>query len=265
MEDAKRLVNAERHEQQRKTCILKEIMLKVLIVGDYGVGKTAVIRRYTEGKFSSNYKITIGADFSIKTIPWDTRTQINIQLWDIAGNEKLGFMSRVYYKYAVAAVVVFDISRISTFHSLHKNFHDVVVVSKQERRGKKDSEKLQHMMMKKLLPSICSTKIWLKDIRDKVSLPDGLPIPIIILANKSDISEVSLPTDALNKVCRQFKVIKWYKTSAKNNTNIEDAMLCLISSAMKNKLRETQQESENLVLHESNKHFKENVGCCEGY
>ncbi|KAK6642282.1 hypothetical protein RUM44_014005 [Polyplax serrata] len=226
MEDAKRLVNAERHEQQRMTCILKEVMLKVLIVGDYGVGKTAVIRRYTEGKFSSNYKITIGADFSIKTIPWDTRTQINIQLWDIAGNEKLGFMSRVYYKYAVAAVVVFDISRISTFHSLHK---------------------------------------WLKDIRDKVSLPDGLPIPIIILANKSDISEVSLPIDALNKVCRQFKVIKWYKTSAKNNTNIEDAMLCLISSAMKNKLRETQQESENLVLHESNKNFKENVGCCEGY
>lgn len=42
-------------------------------------------------------------------------------------------------------------------------------------------------------------------------------------------------------------------------------MLCLISSAMKNKLRETQQESENLVLHESNKNFKENVGCCEGY
>lgn len=52
------------------------------------------------GKFSSNYKITIGADFAIKSILWDSDTRINLQLWDIAGHERFGYMTRVYYKYA---------------------------------------------------------------------------------------------------------------------------------------------------------------------
>nr|CAD7568894.1 unnamed protein product [Timema californicum] len=57
------------------------------------------------GKFSSNYKITIGADFSIKSLQWDKNTKVNIQLWDIAGHERFGYLTRVYYKYAMAAAV----------------------------------------------------------------------------------------------------------------------------------------------------------------
>ncbi|XP_014206853.1 ras-related protein Rab-32-like isoform X2 [Copidosoma floridanum] len=103
----------------------RERLFKILVIGDYGVGKTAIVRRYTEGKFSSNYKITIGADFAIKSLNWDAETKINLQLWDIAGHERFGYMTRVYYKYAVAAALVFDISRVATFRSVKKWLADL--------------------------------------------------------------------------------------------------------------------------------------------
>lgn len=52
------------------------------------------------GTFSSSYKITIGADFAIKSLEWNEDTRINVQLWDIAGHERFGYLTGVYYRYA---------------------------------------------------------------------------------------------------------------------------------------------------------------------
>ena len=52
------------------------------------------------GTFSPSYRITIGADCAIKQIEWDDDTRINLQLWDIAGHERFGNLTRVYYRYA---------------------------------------------------------------------------------------------------------------------------------------------------------------------
>ncbi|RXG68110.1 Ras-related protein Rab-32B [Armadillidium vulgare] len=87
----------------------EELQFKVLVVGEYGVG-TAVIRRYTEGQFSLNYKVTIGVDFAVKTFDWDSKTKLNIQLWDIAGHERFGTLTR-------PAVIVFDLSRPESLQS----------------------------------------------------------------------------------------------------------------------------------------------------
>ncbi|XP_051173802.1 ras-related protein Rab-32-like isoform X2 [Leptopilina boulardi] len=159
-----------------------ELLFKILVIGDYGVGKTAIVRRYTEGKFSSNYKITIGADFAIKTLEWDRHTKINLQLWDIAGNERHGYMTRVYYKYAVAAALVFDVSRAATFQSVRK---------------------------------------WLSDLREKITLPDGSNIPIVLLANKCDIKEVAVSNEQIVKFCKENGIGCWYVTSAKENLNMK--------------------------------------------
>ncbi|KAB7499819.1 Ras-related protein Rab-32B [Armadillidium nasatum] len=135
----------------------EELQFKVLVVGEYGVGKTAVIRRYTEGQFSLNYKVTIGVDFAVKTFEWDSKTKLNIQLWDIAGHERFGTLTRVYYKYAVAAVIVFDLSRPESLQSVVK---------------------------------------WVIDIREKTVLMDGKKIPVILLANKCDVEGITINTDA---------------------------------------------------------------------
>lgn len=60
---------------------------KVLVIGDYGVGKTSIIRRYMEGVFNPKYKLTIGVDFSSKILDVDGH-RVDLQLWDIAGHER---------------------------------------------------------------------------------------------------------------------------------------------------------------------------------
>ncbi|XDV18602.1 hypothetical protein PO909_024260 [Leuciscus waleckii] len=98
----------------------QERLLKVLVIGDLGVGKTSIIKRYVHQIFSQHYRATIGVDFALKVLNWDHRTVIRLQLWDIAGQERYGNMTRVYYREAVGALVVFDMTRASTFQAVLK-------------------------------------------------------------------------------------------------------------------------------------------------
>src|SRR5438128_3372756 len=84
-----------------------EYLWKVLVIGAIGSGKTCWITRYVHGKFSSYYKSTIGADFALKVVKWNDTTSVRLQLWDIAGQERFGNMTRVYYQNAHAALIVF--------------------------------------------------------------------------------------------------------------------------------------------------------------
>jgi len=105
---------------------VKEYLYKVLVVGDIGVGKTSIIKRYVHNIFSMHYKATIGVDFALKVINWDPRTVVRLQLWDIAGQERFGNMTRVYYKEAVGAFVVFDVTRVGTFEAVQKWKNDII-------------------------------------------------------------------------------------------------------------------------------------------
>lgn len=72
----------------------KEHLYKILVIGELGTGKTSFIKRYVHQFFSSNYRATIGVDFALKVIPWDPSTLVRLQLWDIAGQERFGNMTR---------------------------------------------------------------------------------------------------------------------------------------------------------------------------
>lgn len=63
----------------------KEHLYKLLVIGDLGVGKTSIIKRYVHQLFSQHYRATIGVDFALKVLNWDNRTLVRLQLWDIAG------------------------------------------------------------------------------------------------------------------------------------------------------------------------------------
>lgn len=62
-----------------------ENLFKVLVIGDLGVGKSSIVLRYVNKGFNEGYKASIGVDFALKTIEWDPKTVVRIQLWDIAG------------------------------------------------------------------------------------------------------------------------------------------------------------------------------------
>ena len=70
---------------QDNSGIKREVLYKILVIGELGTGKTSIIKRYVHQFFSSNYRATIGVDFALKVINWDNNTIIRLQLWDIAG------------------------------------------------------------------------------------------------------------------------------------------------------------------------------------
>jgi Ras-related protein Rab-32 len=166
-----------------------EHLYKVIVIGDYAVGKTSLIKRYCEGYFTPNYKLTIGVDFAVKSLDWDDNTKITLQLWDVAGHERFGTMTRVYYKYAIAGIIVFDLSRPATFEAVSK---------------------------------------WQEDVNNKVVLANEEPIPLLLLANKCDIADPKIDKETLDEYARSHGFIGWYYTSAQDNTNIDDAMNFLV-------------------------------------
>ncbi|KAF1380821.1 hypothetical protein PFLUV_G00167980 [Perca fluviatilis] len=170
-----------------------ERLLKVLVIGDLGVGKTSIIKRYVHQVFSQHYRATIGVDFALKVLQWDHRTVVRLQLWDIAGQERYGNMTRVYYREAVGALVVFDMTRLSTFQAVLK---------------------------------------WKGDLDSKVALSNGTPVPAVLLGNKCDQRSLCPKLPKLENFSREYGFIGWYETSAKDNTNIDAAITCLVKSIM---------------------------------
>mmetsp|Transcript_21027 Transcript_21027/g.26606 ORF Transcript_21027/g.26606 Transcript_21027/m.26606 type:complete len:91 (+) Transcript_21027:46-318(+) len=55
-------------------------LYKIIVIGDYAVGKTCIIKRYCEGVFTPHYKLTIGVDFAVKVVDWDDSTRISLQV-----------------------------------------------------------------------------------------------------------------------------------------------------------------------------------------
>ncbi|KAJ6660150.1 hypothetical protein lerEdw1_018077 [Lerista edwardsae] len=65
----------------------REHLFKILVIGELGVGKTSIIKRYVHQLFSQHYRATIGVDFALKVLNWDSKTLVRLQLWDIAGEQ----------------------------------------------------------------------------------------------------------------------------------------------------------------------------------
>lgn len=75
----------------------QELLFKVLVIGDLGVGKTSIIKRYVHQIFSQHYRATIGVDFALKVLQWDDDTVIRLQLWDIAGLKTFNGLCRLRF------------------------------------------------------------------------------------------------------------------------------------------------------------------------
>ena len=95
---------------------------KVVLIGESGVGKTSIISRYITNTFKSQLMSTPGANFVTKNIILEDENQsIKFEIWDTAGQERYRALAKVFYKNAAVCVLVYDITRKTSFNEL-KNY-----------------------------------------------------------------------------------------------------------------------------------------------
>jgi len=97
----------------------EEYLFKVVIIGDSAVGKSNLLSRYARNEFNMHPKATIGVEFHTQSIDIDGK-EVKAQIWDTAGQERFRAVTSAYYRGAVGALVVYDISRRTTFENVSR-------------------------------------------------------------------------------------------------------------------------------------------------
>merc|ERR1711908_213804 len=94
-----------------------DMLIKLLLIGDSGVGKSCLLCRYSDDVFNSNFITTIGIDFKIRTIELDG-AKIKLQIWDTAGQERFRTITQAYYRGAMGILLVYDVTDDKTFNNI---------------------------------------------------------------------------------------------------------------------------------------------------
>ncbi|KAH9496652.1 WD40 repeat protein [Bulinus truncatus] len=94
--------------------MLEEYILKVVLIGQSGVGKTSLLMQYTDGVFIEEHVVTIGVDFRMKQLIKDEYLA-TLQLWDTAGQDRFRSIVSSFYRGAMGLVVVFDVTDLDSF------------------------------------------------------------------------------------------------------------------------------------------------------
>jgi Ras-related protein Rab-7A len=176
----------------------KKVLLKVIILGDSGVGKTSLMNQYVNKKFSAQYKATIGADFLTKEVTVDDRL-VTMQIWDTAGQERFQSLGVAFYRGADSCVLVFDVIQPKTFDNLD-SWRDEFLIQ----AGPRD--------------------------------PDNFPF--VVLGNKVDIDARAVPQKRALAWCQAKGNIPYFETSAKEAINVEQAFQVIARNALKQESEE---------------------------
>lgn len=101
-----------------------DLLIKLLLVGDSGVGKSCLLLRFCDDQFTPSFITTIGIDFKIRTIELDSK-KIKLQIWDTAGQERFKTITTAYYRGAMGILLVYDVCDEKSFNNI-KNWYSNV-------------------------------------------------------------------------------------------------------------------------------------------
>ncbi|CAK9294976.1 unnamed protein product [Gordionus sp. m RMFG-2023] len=200
----------------------KKTLLKVIILGDSGVGKTSLMNQYVNKKFSNQYKATIGADFLTKELVIDDKA-VTMQIWDTAGQERFQSLGVAFYRGADCCVLVFDTTAPNTFKSLES---------------------------------------WRDEFLIQASPQDAHNFPFVVVGNKIDLDSRAIATKRAQTWCASKNSIPYFETSAKESTNVDSAFLTVAQAALDREIRSTADVFDyglSRVTNPSNPHTSDDV------
>ena len=96
----------------------KELLYKILLLGDSSVGKTCFLMRYTDNTYQEIHMSTIGIDNKFKDVELEDGKKVKIQIWDTAGQDRFRSITRNYYKGANGIVLIFDVTNKKSYENV---------------------------------------------------------------------------------------------------------------------------------------------------
>lgn len=172
----------------------KKQFLKIVILGDSGVGKTTLLQQYVHQKGNVQSKPTIGADFQKKEVMIDNQN-VNLQIWDTAGQEKFQSLGYAFYRGADSCALVFDLTNQKSFDALTR---------------------------------------WKQGFLDNASPNEPATYPFVVIGNKVDKADQRQVQSAdARQWCQANGGIPYFETSAIENIQVETAFVDMARAALK--------------------------------
>jgi len=165
-------------------------LFKLVLVGDSGVGKSGLLSRYTRNTFSADEKSTIGVEFATRISQMDDGKKIKAQIWDTAGQERYRAITNAYYRGALGALLVYDVTSFASFENIPR---------------------------------------WLKELRDHANRDIALVLigNKVDMLEKGTTREVS--EEAAKRLAEEYD-LPWLETSAKTGDNVDESFSKVIKT-----------------------------------
>jgi Ras-related protein Rab-7A len=177
------------------------MMVKIIVLGSSNVGKTSLMRRFTQGTFTDRRVATTGADYLSKRLRLNGQDCV-LQIWDTAGQERFhqGTLGSAFYRGSDACLLVYDVTTPKTFEQIEK---------------------------------------WRDELLERIDFPDTFPT--VVVGNKCDATthQDSVDKEAVLHWCRQ-RGIGHIETSARDGSGVDAAMEAIAMLAIDNKRRRAQ-------------------------
>eukprot|EP01122_Echinamoeba_exundans_P015764 TRINITY_DN764_c0_g1_i1.p1 TRINITY_DN764_c0_g1~~TRINITY_DN764_c0_g1_i1.p1 ORF type:complete len:365 (+),score=46.33 TRINITY_DN764_c0_g1_i1:3249-4343(+) len=174
----------------------RDALLKMLIIGDTGVGKTCLLRRFAHGQFDDVYWNTIGVDFVVKSVKTKSdipkTMRVKLQLWDTAGRERFRTITRAYYRGTNAVLIAFSLADRYSFQNV---------------------------------------KAWLGEVERYAT--SGYGTIVCMVGTKSDMNEKRQVSESEARELAQELGIQYFETSAKSGDGVERVFLSVASKALR--------------------------------
>uniref|UniRef100_A0A7S2LD57 Ras-related protein Rab-1 n=1 Tax=Leptocylindrus danicus TaxID=163516 RepID=A0A7S2LD57_9STRA len=164
-----------------------DMQIKLLTIGDSGVGKTSLILRYIRDSYSPTFISTMGIDYKVKVIDMEDDQRIKLQIWDTAGQERFRTITKSYYRGSHGILLVYDATDRQSFDS------------------------------------ICS---WMSQITEHADVD----VNTVLVGNKCDLLDrKAVSSEEGANLAKEYNM-EFFETSAKNDINVEECVLCLVKS-----------------------------------
>ncbi|KAL3074443.1 hypothetical protein niasHS_015273 [Heterodera schachtii] len=185
----------------------RKVLLKIILLGEAGVGKSSLMNQYVNRQFVSAYKATVGCDFLTKTITVDG-TEVKMQIWDTCGQERFQSLGNAFYRGSDACILVFDVTNATSFKCLES---------------------------------------WLDEFLVLASPLEPDSFPFMVLGNKIDRDpERAVSSRKAQNWCERHggtgtKNIRYMEASAKSAANVEEAFEAIVRDALARAAQDEQQ------------------------